>query len=117
MAFQIKDDILDFVADARVLGKPIGGDLRQGNITAPILFALRDPAVASDLRALVRPGLTVADANAAIRLVGQSDGIAQSQALAERYLARARAALAELPGIPAREGLLAVAEFVGARNK
>ncbi len=117
MAFQIKDDILDLVADERVLGKPIGGDLRQGNITAPILFALRDPAVAAELRALVRPGLSARDADRAVLLVRRSDGIARSQSLAERYLERARAALAELPGIPARDGLLAVAEFVGSRSQ
>lgn len=117
MAFQIKDDILDFIADERVLGKPVGGDLRQGNITAPLLFALRDPACAAELRGLIHPGITAGDADRAIRLVRDSEGIARAQELADRYLARARRALFELPGIPAREGLLAVAEFVGARDK
>lgn len=33
MAFQIVDDILDFIGDPTVLGKPVGGDLRQGTVT------------------------------------------------------------------------------------
>lgn len=38
MAFQITDDILDFMGTERVLGKPAGEDLRQGNITLPVFF-------------------------------------------------------------------------------
>ncbi|MBP7332526.1 MAG: polyprenyl synthetase family protein, partial [Firmicutes bacterium] len=41
MAFQITDDILDMIADQRQLGKPIGGDLRQGIITLPVIYALQ----------------------------------------------------------------------------
>lgn len=37
MAFQITDDILDMIAEQRQLGKPIGGDLRQGIITLPVI--------------------------------------------------------------------------------
>ena len=40
LAFQITDDILDFVADEATLGKPIGSDIRQGVITLPALYAL-----------------------------------------------------------------------------
>ena len=43
MSFQIIDDILDFTATEKELGKPAGGDLLQGNITLPVLFAIKDP--------------------------------------------------------------------------
>lgn len=39
LIFQIKDDMLDYFADPQVTGKNIGGDLTQGNITIPIIFA------------------------------------------------------------------------------
>jgi octaprenyl-diphosphate synthase len=40
-AFQIVDDVLDYTADERVLGKPIGGDLREGKVTLPIIYLLQ----------------------------------------------------------------------------
>lgn len=44
MAFQIVDDILDFTADQSIIGKPVGGDLRQGLVTLPtILYAENHP--------------------------------------------------------------------------
>lgn len=44
MAFQMVDDILDFTGEQSTLGKPVGGDLRQGLITLPtILYAENNP--------------------------------------------------------------------------
>ena len=42
MAFQIVDDILDFVGTDAALGKPVGSDLRQGTLTLPFLYYLRE---------------------------------------------------------------------------
>jgi geranylgeranyl pyrophosphate synthase len=42
MSFQIQDDILDFVGDERVMGKPTGSDLRQGIVTLPVYYFLRE---------------------------------------------------------------------------
>ena len=39
--FQLVDDLLDFTGAAEALGKPIGGDLREGKITLPIIHLLR----------------------------------------------------------------------------
>src|SRR5712675_2703220 len=40
MAFQLVDDVLDFTAREQTLGKPVGGDLREGKITLPLIYAL-----------------------------------------------------------------------------
>ena len=42
MAFQIVDDILDFIGTDAALGKPVGSDLRQGTLTLPFLYYLRE---------------------------------------------------------------------------
>ena len=41
MAFQLIDDVLDFTARENVLGKPVGGDLREGKVTLPVIYALQ----------------------------------------------------------------------------
>jgi heptaprenyl diphosphate synthase len=55
IAFQIVDDVLDFIADEATLGKPAGNDLREGTITLPLIYAIDaggGPALAAivDLR-------------------------------------------------------------------
>ena len=54
MAFQLVDDLLDYVADERVLGKPVLSDLREGRLTVPGIY-LRDSG--PDARDLVRRAL------------------------------------------------------------
>lgn len=41
-AFQIIDDILDFTASPRDLGKPVGNDFKQGTVTLPLIFILQN---------------------------------------------------------------------------
>src|SRR5207253_6649716 len=42
MAFQLVDDVLDFTAREKTLGKPVGGDLREGKVTLPLVYALEE---------------------------------------------------------------------------
>ncbi|PWI59075.1 polyprenyl synthetase family protein [Sulfoacidibacillus thermotolerans] len=116
MAFQITDDILDFTASAERLGKPIGGDLRQGNITIPVLFALQDAKRNAELNQLISPTQTPDQVSRAIAIVKESGGITSAQDLADRYLQKAECALASLPSSPARDSLMELAKFVGKRD-
>lgn len=52
IAYQLKDDILDFTSLSSHLGKPVGNDLRQGVITLPTIFALEDSLLKQDLLSL-----------------------------------------------------------------
>ncbi len=56
-AFQIADDVLDFVSDTTTLGKPVGSDLQQGLVTLPVIVYLEQHPDDSRLAALLRePG-------------------------------------------------------------
>jgi geranylgeranyl pyrophosphate synthase len=113
MAFQIVDDILDFVADADVLGKPAGSDLRSGIITLPVYYFIQQPDQRDQLVALVdgqRSGDEVVAE--AVQLIRQSEAIAQARAEAERFIDLAITDLAAFPRSPHREALADVARYV-----
>jgi octaprenyl-diphosphate synthase len=46
--FQLVDDLLDFTGEAETIGKPIGGDLREGKITLPIIHLLKHGGAEAD---------------------------------------------------------------------
>lgn len=115
MAFQITDDVLDYVADAKVVGKPVGGDLRQGNLTLPALHAARQSAVGAELRATVQPSMHGSDVDRALDLVRQSDGLPFARDLARRYMEKAMRLLGQLETGQLQSDLASVAQFVNAR--
>lgn len=118
MAFQITDDLLDLCGSEQVIGKPPGSDLRQGNLTLPVLYALEEAEVREPLLAEIarlRDGAS-ADSSAAVRLVRQSGGVRRAEALADRFVAKALAALESLPAVEERERLAEIARFIARRN-
>lgn len=119
MAFQIRDDLLDLLGTERQLGKPPGSDIRQGNMTLPVLLALRDTAVKDELlREIerIRESDGQADCTRAIELIRASRGVEEADRLAARYIDKAVGLLEGLPDIPARSTLNDIARFVGKRN-
>ena len=111
-AFQIADDLLDYVSDADTLGKNIGDDLAEGKPTLPVIYALQkaDPAQAQSLRhAIEHGGLDSLD-----RIIGairDSGALARTHACAVTHARAARAALATLPASPYRDALAALADY------
>jgi len=118
MAFQIVDDVLDYAGDESVLGKPVGGDLRQGIVTLPFFYYLQttpDPAeVAVQLDAAIRQnGGGIAEIVASVR---SSGAIQRALAEAHDFAERARADLEELPRGPYWQALADLPAFVVARH-
>ncbi len=110
MAFQIYDDILDYVADRSRLGKPAGLDVRSGIFTLPLLYALEDEQVAAHLKTLLSSSCDQQQAAAIVELVCQSNGLARSRSLLQRYVQKARQAIADLPDTEAKAELIALPE-------
>lgn len=108
-AFQLRDDYLDLLGDAERLGKPVGGDLREGKVTLPVLGLItagNDEALAIVRRHAGDPG----DVERMIDLVREHGGDRQTQRSIAAEVARAQAALAVLPAGPARDALRALPE-------
>jgi len=116
MAFQIIDDILDLTATAKQLGKPVGSDLRQGNLTVPVLYALTHSPERDRLRANIHREMTDAEALESIRIVKESGGVEYARRLADRYMAKCLAVLDTLPATDARRQLRSIARFINERD-
>lgn len=108
MAFQIRDDILDFSSSPSTIGKPTGADLRNGNVTLPVLLALHDPHAAPVLRSL-HAGSTAAEMDESIRLIQQSGAIEQALGMASAYGTEARHIIAQLDHYEASKDLRTLA--------
>ncbi|HEY1223508.1 MAG TPA: polyprenyl synthetase family protein [Acidimicrobiales bacterium] len=90
MIYQLRDDILDVTATENQLGKPAGQDLAEGVYNLPTLFALRDPVVGDELRALLGEPLNDADRERARKLVVATDGGARGRDGPTRHVDRRR---------------------------
>lgn len=119
MAFQVRDDILDLCGTEKELGKPPGSDIRQGNISIPVIFALQEPALRTSLLEEIQrirrlDGQT--DISAFIRAIRGSSGIKRAEDIASRYIDKAIAALDALPNIQAKKDFVGIAHFIGNRS-
>ena len=110
MIYQLRDDILDVTATDNQLGKPAGQDLAEGIYNLPTLFALRDPVIGDELRAILGEALNDADRERARKLVVATDGIAQTILAAQSFLEKAQIALAQVNGAELRRGFSALIE-------
>lgn len=117
MAFQIVDDVLDITAKPSEFGKPIGGDLRQGIMTLPMILALKLSTEPAQLKTLLgKMDKTDDEVSETIGLIKATGAIDQSMRLVDLYVKKAKKHLLDLPTIPTRKALEDLAEFIRVRK-
>jgi geranylgeranyl pyrophosphate synthase len=113
MAFQIVDDILDFVGDEAEMGKPVGSDLLEGTVTLPgLLFLERYPRDNPIKKFFTARRDRHARLQEALDAIIASDVIGASMDIARDYVRRANEAVDGLPASEARDCLRDLGDYI-----
>src|SRR5450631_3578074 len=119
MAFQLIDDMLDFTSRETTLGKPVGGDLREGKVTLPLVYALECASPAE--RRLVETILAQRNYDEVpfsriLALLEKYRGIERVKDRAQAFTDKARQIIGEFPESPYQRALLTVTDLVTDRD-
>ena len=120
VAFQLIDDLLDYTADAATVGKPVGGDLREGKVTLPIIYLLKragDGAGELVRRVVAERAVSPDDWRAMKALMAEHGTTDAAYDVAIDYARQAQRQLEIFPASAERDALIALPEYVLSRDR
>ncbi|AWB43246.1 heptaprenyl diphosphate synthase [Paenibacillus sp. CAA11] len=115
LSFQIRDDILDFTSSSQQLGKPAGSDLRQGQVTLPVLYALEDPELAPLIRS-IGPASSAEEVELVLAAITASGALERAESLSQQFLGEAEAIILQLADYPAHQDLRVLLNYFAGRS-
>ncbi len=119
MCFQMVDDILDFTAEEKTLGKPVATDLREGKVTLPMIFLLRRGGEVATLKVkavLDDRGFHRVTREDLVRMARECGALDEAREMAERYAEQACRELLVFEPSEYRDALEALPGFILARD-
>ncbi len=112
-AFQIVDDILDFTGTQEKLGKPVGLDVTNGNITLPVILLMDNPVYGNWVKEILSTRqINVTGVESIRQALQQAGSIEQSYAAAAKCVEKAKASLERIPAGRNKIMLLELADKV-----
>ncbi|GAB6153535.1 polyprenyl synthetase family protein [Desulfosporosinus burensis] len=112
-AYQITDDILDISGDSSSLGKPVGADIMNGNVTLPLLYLLDNPIYGNWLKEILSTRMVSAQGTQSIKEALIRTGcLEQAQATATQCIDIAKACLTTIPLSPYKSTLTELADSI-----
>lgn len=112
-AYQITDDILDISGDADSLGKPVGADLSNGNITLPFLYLLENPIYGNWLKEIMNTRKVSRQGIHSIKEALTSTGcLDRAYETATQCINHAKECLEKIPRNPYRASLVKIADSI-----
>lgn len=118
-AFQIIDDILDYVGTSNIIGKPLGADIKEKKITLPLIHALKQApkGESSNIIKLIKNGKNKNNIKEVLEFVNKYDGIDYSYKVANSYVAKAKESISIFNNSESKMALESLLDFVIQRKK
>lgn len=118
VAFQIKDDLMDFTGSVERLGKPIAKDIIENTMTLPLLFGLERSKNGDheEIIALIEKGIGEGDLERICRFVEESGGIEYSEMHARKHTESALSCLDQYEDSVYKQSLSKLAGFIVSRD-
>ncbi|OGP63162.1 MAG: polyprenyl synthetase [Deltaproteobacteria bacterium RBG_13_49_15] len=114
LAFQMADDLLDYIADTKSLGKAVGADLKEGKLTLPVIYSLKG-AIAADRekirRIIQNSDFSVNEFEMLVKMLYQYGGIDYTRREAVRHVEKAKEAISIFTPSPQRDLLMDIADY------
>jgi len=118
MAFQIRDDILDYEGSSSLIGKPVGGDIKEKKITLPLIYSLNivSSSEAARIRKILKNGNDKIKVKEVMQFVKENKGIDYALTIAEKYSNQAINSLNVFPDSDTKSSMKELIDFVTKRK-
>ena len=118
MSFQIRDDILDYEGKSSVIGKPVGGDIKEKKITLPLIYSLSQvpQSEASKVRKIIKNSKENSRIKEVIDFVHNNNGINYSLTVSKNFSDKAKSSLDIFSDSQTKIALQSLIEFVTERK-
>jgi len=119
IAFQIKDDLLDYYGHQKVIGKPVGNDFKDKKITLPLIYAFKQASSKeiSFIKRRLKKGVNPKQVKEIISFVEERGGIEYAVSKKEEYALKAKECLSHYEESPTKEALLTFVDYTVRRKK
>ncbi|MCS7053471.1 MAG: polyprenyl synthetase family protein [Ignavibacterium sp.] len=118
MSFQIRDDILDYEGQSFLLGKPIGGDIKEKKITLPLIYSLNkvDKKESDLIRSKIKNNNNKATVKEIIEFVRRNNGIEYAYQVSLMFAEKAKNSLSIFNDSEVKSALEKLVDFVTERK-
>lgn len=118
MSFQIRDDILDYEGSANLIGKPVGGDIKEKKITLPLIYSLKKVSKneAARIRKILKNGNDKTKVKEIMQFVRENNGIEYALSVSKEYSEKAKKSLEIFPDSQTKLSMQALVDFVTERK-
>ena len=116
---KVADDLLDLIGESKKTGKGLGSDIREGWVTLPLIFALKneDGKSKQHFKNILGGDVAPSDIEKVVKFVKNYGGIEYAEQKARGYVQKSIAILRGLDGLPMKPALEELANLAAARDK